>query len=120
MTGIVVHIVDGDTFDLVDETGQKIRVRMQAIDAPERGQELYQESKACLRRMVDGMTVQVVIDKIDRYGRTVGRVWLWEMDVEREMLLAGMAWHFKKYNREKTLADAEDNARGRGVGVWGE
>lgn len=33
--GTVVHIVDGDTFDIVDDAGTKTRIRMQAIDAPD-------------------------------------------------------------------------------------
>lgn len=118
LRGTVVHIVDGDTFDIFDDTGLKTRIRMQTIDAPERGQPLYKESKEYLRSLIDGLTVTIHFDKLDGFKRTVGRVYLWELDVEHEMLHVGMARHFLRFNQEKKLADAEMDARERKIGVW--
>jgi endonuclease YncB( thermonuclease family) len=41
----VIGVVDGDTYDLMDTGNVKIRIRMDAIDAPEKGMPFYQASK---------------------------------------------------------------------------
>lgn len=39
----------------------------------------------------------------DRYGRSVGRVYVDGVDVNAEMIRCGAAWVFRKYVRDKTL-----------------
>ncbi len=62
----------------------------------------------------------------DRYGRIVGKVLLDGIDVCLEQVKAGFAWHFKKYQHEQSLedrrlyADAENQARNNGLGLWRE
>lgn len=68
--------------------------------------------------MVQGETIQVKVDKIDQYGRTVGRIWQDDLDIEEAMLYAGMAWHYKKYNQEPKLDRAESRARSLRKGLW--
>jgi endonuclease YncB( thermonuclease family) len=74
--------------------------------------------------MVLGKEVQAIVHKKDRYGRTIATLMLNTKEVNLAMLQAGMAWHYKQYEREQTAsaaaayAQSETKARTRGVGLW--
>lgn len=76
LVGRVIQVADGDTITLLTDKNEKIRVRFQGIDAPERDQNFGEASREVLKNLVFGKKVRVEVEKTDRYGRTVGRVWL--------------------------------------------
>jgi len=57
-TGRVFKIVDGDTYDILIN-GKQLRIRMDGIDAPERGQPYSKISKEYLGRLCDGETIRL-------------------------------------------------------------
>ena len=57
---------------------------------------------------------------LDRYGRTVARVECRGSDANLEMVKAGMAWAFTKYQTDPAFPRAELVARQAGVGMWGD
>ena len=70
--GTVTHIVDGDTLDVALECCECIptfRVRLLAIDTPERGECYYSEAKAALGAMVDRQLRATVAARLHRVGR---------------------------------------------------
>ena len=94
-TGKVVRIADGDTVTVLDVFKVQHKVRLTGIDAPEREQPFGSRSKQSLNNMVFSKTVTVKTDKRDRYGRELGKVLINGMDVNREQIRRGMAWHYK-------------------------
>ncbi len=114
----VVGVHDGDTITGLDESKTQHKIRLDGIDAPELGQPFGQASKKALSEKVFGKDVVVVPKTKDRYGRTVGHVLIDGRDVNLEMLEAGMAWHYKKYDRNAQLARAEEEAREGKRGLW--
>src|SRR5258707_13636804 len=54
--GKVLAVSDGDTFTM-EADGDKVRVRICGIDAPERGQAGYGQAAGVLSSMVEGKTV---------------------------------------------------------------
>ena len=74
--------------------------------------------------MVFGREVTVSYDKTDQYGRLVGKILLDGRDINLAQVRAGMAWHYKEYQREQSPTDralyarAEDEARARRRGLW--
>ena len=116
--GRVVSVADGDTITVLDETNTQIKVRLDAIDAPELGQPFGQAAKKALSEMVFGRDVVVYRKKLDRWGRTIGHVIVDGVDTNLAMLEAGMAWHYKQYDKNKRLAEAEIAAREAKIGLW--
>jgi len=49
--------------------------------------------------------VEVESEKNDRYGRLVGKILVNERDANLAQIHAGMAWHYKAYQREQTAPD---------------
>ena len=82
------------------------------------------QAKQYLSDLVFGKTVILEGDKVDRYGRTVAKVLLNGRDVNLAQIAAGMAWHYKKYEREQSSNDrmlygAEElDARAARRGLW--
>ena len=54
----------------------------------------------------------------DRYGRHLAWIKVGDKDLSQELLRAGLAWHFKKYNDDAELAALENEARDGRVGLW--
>ena len=119
LTGKVVGVSDGDTLTLLVEKTQ-YKIRLAGIDAPEKGQAFGNKAKQALSDKVFGKQVQVRTQGQDQYGRTIGVVWLGKRNVNAEMVREGWAWHYKKYDKSKELADAEVEARKSKRGLWAD
>ncbi len=119
-TGKVVGVADGDTLVVLDGTTQ-VRVRLHGIDCPERGQAFGAAAKKLASSLAFGKTVTVTARGKDRYGRLLAEVVLPDSRVlNRELVAAGMAWHYVRYSDDETLAKAEREARKARVGIWSE
>lgn len=84
-SGRVVGISDGDTITVLDQAKKQHKVRLAGIDAPEKGQAFGDRAKVSLSRLVFDKPVTVESHKVDRYGRSVGKV----MIAGRDANLAG-------------------------------
>jgi endonuclease YncB( thermonuclease family) len=114
----VVRVMDGDTIEIL-EGKTTTRVRLQGIDAPERGQDFNARSKDYLIQLAAGKAVRVVEGKRDRWKRLVGDVYLADgTHVNAEMVRAGLAWHFVAYDKNPVLAALEVEARRAKRGLW--
>jgi len=124
LNGRVVRVADGDTITLLDGTNTQHRIRLEGIDAPESHQAFGTQSKKNLSDMVFGKDVTVVYQKTDQYGRLVGKILLDGKDINLEQVKAGLAWHYKEYQREQSPEDrelyarAEDEAHTARRGLW--
>ena len=117
--GKVIGIIDGDTYDLLIEGNKTIRIRMDGIDAPERGMPFYKVSKNYLAKLCFKQQVRFKAEGKDVHNRNLGFTYLGDgSEVGHLMVKAGMAWHFKKYNSEKELANLEIEARNARRGLW--
>ena len=123
-TGLVVGIADGDTLTLLDADHVQHKIRLAGIDAPEKRQEFGSRSKQNLADLVFRKQVTVEWNKFDRYGRVIGKVLVGGDDVCLAQVRAGLAWHYKAYQREQSAADreryaqAELDARASRRGLW--
>jgi endonuclease YncB( thermonuclease family) len=122
--GKVVGVTDGDTLTVLTAQRQQHRVRLSGIDAPERRQAFGQVSKQHLSDLAYDKTVSVVFHKRDRYQRILGKVLVNGADAGLDQIETGMAWHYKRYEREQSPEDrlayarAEEMARAERRGLW--
>ncbi|HEV7392579.1 MAG TPA: thermonuclease family protein [Burkholderiales bacterium] len=133
--GRVVAVADGDTVTVLEESNLQYKVRLAAIDAPERRQAYGERAKQHLSALVYGKTVLVLWEKRDRYGRIVGHVFArdcspldcrYSLDAGLEQIKAGLAWHYRQYEKEQAPAERlryaalEQQARARREGLWSD
>ncbi len=66
----------------------------------------------------------VEYSKQDKYGRAVGKILVDGTDANLQQVKAGLAWHYKKYQKEQSIEDrtiyaqAEEQARTEKQGLW--
>ena len=116
----VVGVQDGDTLTCLDETNQQQKVRLAGIDAPEIGQDQGKASREALAGMVFGKTIEVVDEGRDRYGRWIAQVAVNGVDVNRQMVATGNAWHYAAYSNDQTLAALQSQAQSQRIGLWSQ
>jgi endonuclease YncB( thermonuclease family) len=94
----VLSVHDGDTLRAECE-GEKLKVRLYCIDAPETGQRPWgTESRDYLRQLVpQGATVRLEVHDRDRYGRYVAEVFRDGDNRNRRMVRAGQAVVYTHY-----------------------
>lgn len=118
MQAKVVGVQDGDTITVYSPGRPQTRVRLVEIDAPESAQPYGQRSKQVLSTMVFGRTVRIRSEGEDRYGRTLGRVYVGEVDVNAAMVRQGAAWVYRDYNKDPSFPPLEARARRERRGLW--
>ncbi|WP_431268918.1 thermonuclease family protein [Dankookia sp. P2] len=118
LTGQVVGITDGDTLTLLTPDRRQTKVRLAEIDTPERRQPYGSRARAALADLAFQRRVRVVVEDIDRYGRSVGHVYAGGRDVNAEMVRRGAAWVYDRYNHDPKLPVLEAEARAARRGLW--
>jgi endonuclease YncB( thermonuclease family) len=99
LEGRVVRVPDGDSLEVVME-GERRRIRIFGIDAPELGQPWSRRAR-------------------EAYDRTVAEIYAGDVCVACELVRAGHAWVYRRYDPDPSLLALEDEARASGRGLWG-
>lgn len=115
----VIGISDGDTMTVMVDS-KPMKLRLANIDAPEKSQPFGERSKQSLSELCYGKDVAYQVQDIDKYGRTVAVVFCSGVEANRAQVERGMAWVYKKYNKDSTLPELEMRARYNQKGLWSE
>jgi len=118
--GLVVKIADGDTLTLLTSSNEKIKVRLAGIDTPERKQPFGSEAKQALSELVFQKKALIEVETKDRYGRTVGIVFVDGQNINYELVRQGMAWVYRKYTNDEILYELEAQAKTKKTGLWAD
>lgn len=111
ISGLVVHVADGDTITLLDAAKVQHKIRLAGIDAPEKSQAYGDRSRESLAELVANRLVVVETHKKDRYGRLVGKVLVNDQDINIEQIRRGFAWFYRQYQQELSDADRQSYDR---------
>lgn len=116
----VVGIKDGDTFKVLYNNSE-ITIRLNHIDCPEKNQPFGKKAKWKASDLCFGKIVKIVSNgKKDRYKRLIAEVYFNNININKELVKNGLAWHFKKYSSDVEYAKLERQARKSKVGLWQE
>jgi endonuclease YncB( thermonuclease family) len=125
----VLSIADGDTLT-VNESGQRHKVRLACIDAPELSQVPYgQTSRQALQALLPlGAQVSMRVKATDRYGRRVAELLKGKIDsknksnnINQLMIASGQAfvyWNYISACDRESYAKLEALARLKRLGIW--
>ncbi len=123
--GQVTFVSDGDTVHVRDTDGQKHKLRLAFIDAPELNQAYGQDSRRGLSERLLRQEVSVQVFYRDQYGREVAKVLHRGQDMNLWQLQQGAVWHYVYHARkEQNQADfaayaaAAKAARQQRSGLW--
>jgi len=123
ITGKVIGIKDGDTIEILYD-GKPVTIRLEHIDCPEikKGQPFGMASKKLTSDLCFGQTVSIINNgKYDRYKRLIGVIINENNEnVNKELVKAGLAWHFKKYSKDTSYDNLEAIAKQNKIGLWAD
>ena len=120
VSGRVISVADGDTITIIGDENTQYKIRLNAIDAPEKSQAFGQKSKQQLSNYVFGKDVTVKWKSKDKYGRVLGTVFVGGKDINLQMVRDGFAWHYKHFDSSPAYAAAETEARQNRRGLWSD
>jgi micrococcal nuclease len=114
----VIGIHDGDSITVLNESNLQIKIRLDGIDCPELKQDFGTKARQYTSTLC--FNKQVIIKKTgtDRYGRTLALVYVGRLCLNTELVRVGLAWHYKKYNKEEIYSKFEKHARLNKMGLW--
>lgn len=116
----VIGIKDGDTIEILEDQ-KPIIVRLADIDCPEKSQPFGTSAKKFTSDFCYGKEVTINSNgKFDRYKRLIATVIIANISLNRELIINGYAWHFKKYSHSKEFSELEEKARLNKVGLWAD
>lgn len=119
LAGRVVRVADGDTVSILDANNKQHKIRLFGIDTPERDQAHGKKSRKALANLVANRHIDVVVEQIDDYGRTVGTIYHHQKNINLEMVATGNAWWYRYYApNNRPLKAAEQRARAQKLGLW--
>jgi endonuclease YncB( thermonuclease family) len=123
-SALFISASDGDTLKVNTERRGKVTLRLAAIDSPERGQAYWHSAKVHLVEFASQGELTVTCYKIDQYARHVCEVKRGGLDLGASLIKAGLAWHYKRFQREQAPPDwalyakLEDIAKSERIGLW--
>lgn len=119
LSGRVIAVADGDTLTLLDENNQAHKIRLAAIDAPEKNQPFGTRAKQALSRLCYNKGAEAKVATRDQYDRIVAVVYCESVNANETMLTEGMAWVYTQYARKfPHFRQLEDRAREKRMGLW--
>ena len=113
-----VKVYDGDTIEVMAGGPSSLRVRLHAIDAPEKGQPFSNVARKRTRELTEGKRVRVEVRDRDQYDRLVARIYVDGTDLSEQLIREGLAWHYTRYSSEIALGKAQREARKAHRGLW--
>lgn len=113
----VLNVHDGDTMT-VSCQGDKIKVRLYCIDAPELGQEPWGKNAREHLKAATPQYVNLHVVSTDRYGRLVSEVYVGDRNLNMLQVRAGRAVVYGSYCTDPRYFDAEQDAKRDSIGVW--
>jgi len=117
--GKIVGITDGDTVKLLTVDKILIKVRVANIDCPEQKQPYSARAKQFTSNQIFEKQVKLEYLKKDRYGRYICNIIYDDsLNLSKQLLKNGMAWHYVKYSNDESLQVLEDEAKKNKVGLW--
>ncbi|MDH3503756.1 MAG: thermonuclease family protein [Nitrospirota bacterium] len=74
--GKVIHIADGDTITVLNDSKRQIKIRLNGIDCPEKAQAYGNKAKEFTKDLVALQMVTIQSHGQDKYSRTIGDVFV--------------------------------------------
>jgi endonuclease YncB( thermonuclease family) len=120
LDGKVVSVSDGDTLTVLDVDNVQHKIRLAQIDAPEKAQPWGNRARESLMVFAVGKQVHVDVSSTDRYGRSIGTVFVGDQDASAHQLAQGLAWVYDYYVTDHSLYAIQAAAKASKSGLWAD
>ena len=112
-----IFVVDGDTIK-GNVDSKRITIRLVEIDAPEMDQPFGLASKNFLMQLTSNENITFTSEGEDRYGRTLGKLYKNNENLNILMVKSGFAWVYERYVKNQNLYVYQEVAKSKNLGLW--
>lgn len=114
VSGLVVHISDGDTIRL-----NGVKIRLWGVDAPEKDQKGFNEATGFLKKEILLSAISCTVHAHDKYGRLVAQCTRDkdDMDIGGLIIGNGLARDYARYSKGYYLMK-QLQAQKQHLGLW--
>ncbi len=123
ISGKAIKVLAGDLIVLQDDAKKKYTVRLEGIDAPEKGQEFAQRASQKLNSLLSlsEHQIEIMYENKDRNGHLIATVYPYPKEKEtvsfnKILVEHGYAWAYRKYSMN--YVSDEEAARKQKKGLW--
>ncbi len=116
---IAFKILDADSFQTAGKKSK--RITLHGINAPEKGQPFYQESKAMLKKLIYRKKITVTIYSEKSNGTHAAVVFVGKKNVNKLMVKSGCAWVYRVSCTQSFCDDwikYQEGANLKKIGLW--
>jgi endonuclease YncB( thermonuclease family) len=115
----VVEVIDGDSIIVFHES-RRVLIQLAAVDCPEMGQPWGKKAKQFTSYLTYGNQVVIWPAYKDSSGQLFAFVFTKDINLNKALLRAGLAWHYRKFSRDPLLTALEMEARAAKKGLWSD
>ena len=115
ITVVVLSVQDGDTITVKDKN-ETYKVRMAAIDCPEKKQAHGDVATSVTTNMLLGQKVQLRSHKRDLYNRVIAEVYKEDLYINQYLVQMGHCWAYM--TKDEEMLGLEKQARSLHTGLW--
>ena len=121
----VVTVYDGDSLDVMGKNGERIKLRLYGIDAPEKGQHFANTARAFLEDLTENSLYTLDVHYKDKYNRYVAVLYDENgIAVQEDLIRNGFAWVYPRFCDDVILCvgwqSVQDEAKNSRQGLWQE
>ena len=117
---MVIGVKDGDTIEVLRDK-KTYTIRLADVDCPEKSQAFGSAAKKFTADFCFGKEVKIISNgKVDRYKRFIATVTVNEVSLNKQLVINGLAWHYKKYSTNNEFTEMEEKARQNKIGLWAD
>jgi micrococcal nuclease len=119
--GVVTHVTDGDTLWVrAAGAAEAVKIRLEALDAPEICQTGGQASRQVLAALTMGQVVVVQPRRHDSYGRVLAKLSVHGQDLGSTLVAQGQAWSYSGRAGTGPYATQQAHARAARRGLFAD
>lgn len=119
----IIGIKDGDTFIALIEGNEQV-IRLAHVDCPEKQQPFGTKAKLFASNLCFGEYVYIKLPQkniFDRNKRLIAELVLPNgVNINKELVKNGYAWHYKKFSTDPSYAQLENEAKSAKRGLWAD
>jgi len=114
----VVKVKDGDSLILRGKGSKEFEARLFGIDAPELNQPHGKEAMRALSKLAFKQRFVMDLKDTDKYQRAIVILEKTNLNINKEMVVSGNAWVYRKYNPDPNYIKLEQAAKKSKKGLW--
>lgn len=116
--GKCIEVSSGDSITLTATGNQIIRVRLESIASPKKGQPYFEQATEQIRSLIIGKQVEVAMTRKSGVNST-GWVITNDLNLSVELIQTGLAWQLPQ-DKDEALAKMVAEAKANRTGLWSQ